>query len=76
MLPLKQLEMNSKKRHPEELHRRDVPAEGFRRIGSSHHKAAARRVVNGQAEEVFEPLNHVQGGPAPTLIHVSHSEVA
>jgi acetyl esterase/lipase len=38
-------------------------------------KAAARRVVDGQPEEVYEPLDHLEQGLPRTLIHVSGSEV-
>src|SRR4029453_8103638 len=37
--------------------------------------AASRRVVDGKAEEVYEPLDHIEPGLPRTLIHVSGSEV-
>ena len=38
-------------------------------------KAAARRVVDGEPEEVFEPLDRVEPGLPRMLLHVSGSEV-
>jgi acetyl esterase/lipase len=37
--------------------------------------AAARRIVNGEPEKVYEPLDHIEPGLPRTLIHVSGSEV-
>ena len=34
-----------------------------------------RNVVDGKAEEIFEPLDHIEPGLPRTLIHVSGSEV-
>jgi len=38
-------------------------------------RAAARRIIDGQPEEVYEPLDHIEPGLPRTLIHVSGSEV-
>jgi acetyl esterase/lipase len=38
-------------------------------------RAAQRHVVDGRPEEIYEPLDHIEAGLPPTLIHVSGSEV-
>ncbi|HTQ18298.1 alpha/beta hydrolase [Mycobacterium sp.] len=38
-------------------------------------KAASRQLVDGEVEDVIEPLDHVEFGMPKTLIHVSGSEV-
>ena len=38
-------------------------------------RAAAKNIVDGQPEGVYEPLDHIEPGLPRTLIHVSGSEV-
>lgn len=38
-------------------------------------KAARRRTLTGHPEGIYEPLDHIEAGLPPTLIHVSGSEV-
>jgi acetyl esterase/lipase len=38
-------------------------------------KAARKHVVDGEPEQLYEPLDHVEPGLPRTLIHVSGSEV-
>jgi acetyl esterase/lipase len=38
-------------------------------------KAAAKRIVDGEPEQLYEPLDHIEPGLPRTLIHVSGSEV-
>jgi acetyl esterase/lipase len=38
-------------------------------------RAAAKHVVDGEPEDVYEPLDHIEPGLPQTLIHVSGSEV-
>lgn len=38
-------------------------------------RASQRRSVNGRPEEIYEPLDCIESGLPPTLIHVSGSEV-
>jgi acetyl esterase/lipase len=51
------------------------PPNAFEALVKLIRKAAARRMVDGQPEEVFEPLDHIEPGLPRTLIHVSGSEV-
>uniref|UniRef100_UPI00111BF16D esterase LipU n=1 Tax=Mycobacterium avium TaxID=1764 RepID=UPI00111BF16D len=37
--------------------------------------AAAKNIVDGKPEEIYEPLEHIEPGLPRTLIHVSGSEV-
>jgi hypothetical protein len=73
--PLMQLKMNPKEQHPN-IHTDAMFSP--RAVDALVHpiaKAATRRVVNSQPEEVFEPLDHVHPGLPPALIHVSRSAV-
>jgi acetyl esterase/lipase len=38
-------------------------------------EAGQRRTMDGRPEEIYEPLDHIEPGLPPTLIHVSGSEV-
>lgn len=37
--------------------------------------AAERHITDGRPEKIYEPLDHIEAGLPPTLIHVSGSEV-
>jgi acetyl esterase/lipase len=73
--PLMQLEMDPKKRHPNIRTDAMFPPKAFDALVDLIARAAARRIVDGEPEDVFEPLDHVEPGLPPTLIHVSGSEV-
>jgi acetyl esterase/lipase len=75
MSPLMQLQMSHRKEHPNVRTDAMFPPKAFDALVKLVTKAAARRVVNGEPEEVFEPLDHVRPGLPRTLIHVSGSEV-
>jgi acetyl esterase/lipase len=51
------------------------PPKAFQALVDLVEAAAARNVVDGKAEEIFEPLDHIEPGLPRTLIHVSGSEV-
>ena len=51
------------------------PPKAFNALVELVEAAAKRNVVDGVAEEVFEPLDHIEPGLPRTLIHVSGSEV-
>ena len=51
------------------------PAQAFDALIALIACAAARHIVDGKPEELYEPLDHVQPGLPRTLIHVSGSEV-
>ena len=71
--PLMQLKMNPTEQHPNIHTDAMFSPRPFDALVHPIAKAAARRVVNRQQEEVFEPLDHVQPGLPPALIHVSRS---
>ena len=75
MSPLFEIDNEGRAQHPNIALRRDVPAEGVRRAGRADRGAAKRHVVDGEPEEVYEPLDHIEPGLPRTLIHVSGSEV-
>jgi acetyl esterase/lipase len=75
MSPLTQLEMDPKQAHPNIRSDALFPPKAFDALVKLIAKAAARRVVDGEPEEVFEPLDRVEPGLPRTLIHVSGSEV-
>ena len=75
MSPLMQLEMDPKQAHPNIRSDAMFPPKAFDALVKLIAKAAARRVVDGEPEEVFEPLDRVEPGLPRTLIHVSGSEV-
>jgi acetyl esterase/lipase len=75
MSPLMQLELARKQEHPNIRTDAMFPPKAFEALVRLIARAAARRTVDGQPEEVFEPLDHVEPGLPRTLIHVSGSEV-
>ena len=50
------------------------PAKAFDALVELIAHAARRRGADGTREEIFEPLDHIESGLCPTLIHVSGSE--
>jgi acetyl esterase/lipase len=75
MSPLIQLAKEPKKAHPNIRTDAMFPAKAFDALFDLIGKAAARRVVDGRPEEVYEPVDHIEPGLPRTLIHVSGSEV-
>jgi len=75
MSPLMQLQAGPKLAHPNIGCDAMFPPKAFEALVGLIARAAARRVVDGRPEEVFEPLDHVGPGLPRTLIHVSGSEV-
>ncbi|MBV9638787.1 MAG: alpha/beta hydrolase [Mycobacteriaceae bacterium] len=73
--PLMQLKMAAKQAHPNIRTDAMFPSKGFEVLAKLMEKAAARRVIDGGPEELFEPLDHLAPGLPRTLIHVSGSEV-
>jgi acetyl esterase/lipase len=51
------------------------PAKAFDAFVDLIASAAQRHIVDGHAEEIYEPLDHIEAGLPRTLIHVSGSEV-
>jgi acetyl esterase/lipase len=75
MSPLMQLRTDAKKSHPNRQTDALFGDGVFDFLMDLVEKAASRRVVDGAAEDVIEPLDHVERGLPKTLIHVSGSEV-
>jgi acetyl esterase/lipase len=75
MSPLLQLRTDAKKSHPNTQTDALFGDGVFDFLMDLVEKAARRRVVDGEAEQVLEPLDHVERGLPRTLIHVSGSEV-
>jgi acetyl esterase/lipase len=73
--PLMQLDNEPKKAHGNVRTDAMFPPKAFDALVDLIALAAARRIVDGEPEEVYEPLDHIEPGLPRTLIHVSGSEV-
>jgi hypothetical protein len=73
--PLLQLEKDPKCAHPNIHTDAMFPPKAFDALVALIARAAAKNVVDGKPEEVYEPLEHIEPGLPQTLIHVSGSEV-
>ncbi|MEI6254597.1 MAG: alpha/beta hydrolase [Mycobacteriaceae bacterium] len=73
--PLLQLEKDPKCAHPNIHTDAMFPPKAFEALVALVARAAAKHVVDGQLEDVYEPLDHIEPGLPRTLIHVSGSEV-
>ena len=73
--PLLQLEKDPKLAHPNIYTDAMFPPKAFDALVALVARAAARNVVDGEPEGVYEPLDHIEPGLPRTLIHVSGSEV-
>src|ERR1700758_4868980 len=73
--PLMQLDMEPKKAHANIRTAAMFPPKAFDALIDIIARAAARRIVDGQPEALYEPLDHIEPGLPRTLIHVSGSEV-
>ena len=75
MSPLMQLNMTPKRGHPNIRTDAMFPPKAFDALITLIVKAAARRIVDGEPEQLYEPLDHIVPGLPRALIHVSGSEV-
>jgi acetyl esterase/lipase len=77
--PLLQLAKEYKQAHPNIKTDAMFPAKVFdalvELVASAAKKNAKKNGVDGKAEEIYEPLEHIKPGLPRTLIHVSGSEV-
>jgi acetyl esterase/lipase len=73
--PLFEIDNESRANHPNIHSDAMFPPKAFHALVELVEAAAARNVVDGKPEEVFEPLDHIEPGLPRTLIHVSGSEV-
>ena len=73
--PLFEIDNEARANHPNIHSDAMFPPKAFTALVDLVEAAAARNVVDGKAEEIFEPLDHIEPGLPRTLIHVSGSEV-
>ena len=73
--PLFEIDNEARANHPNIHSDAMFPPKAFTALVDLVEAAAARNVVDGKVEEVFEPLDHIEPGLPRTLIHVSGSEV-
>ena len=75
MSPLFEIDNESRANHPNIRSDAMFPPKAFTALVELVEAAAKRNVVDGKAEEIYEPLDHIEPGLPRTLIHVSGSEV-
>ncbi|WP_163766579.1 alpha/beta hydrolase [Mycolicibacterium parafortuitum] len=75
MSPLFEIDNEARAEHPNARTDAMFPPKAFHALVELIEDAASRRVVDGVAEQVYEPLDHIEPGLPRTLIHVSGSEV-
>jgi monoterpene epsilon-lactone hydrolase len=75
MSPLLQLRTQPKTRHPNAGSDAMFPPRAFDAFHGLITRAAAHRDANAHPGGLYEPLDHIQPGLPPTLIHVSGCEV-
>src|ERR1700754_455294 len=73
MSPLLQLATQPKRTHPNTGSDAMFPPRAFDTFHGLITRAAAHRDANGHPDALYEPLDHIQPGLPPTLIHVSGS---
>lgn len=73
--PLFEIDNEARANHPNIHSDAMFPPKAFTALVELVEAAAKRNGVDGKAEEVFEPLEHIEPGLPRTLIHVSGSEV-
>lgn len=73
--PLLQLAKEPKQTHPNIKTDAMFPSRAFDALVALVARAAARHIVDGKPERIYEPLDHLKPGLPRTLIHVSGSEV-
>ena len=73
--PLFEIDNEARANHPNIRSDAMFPPKAFTALVELVEAAAERNAVDGEAEEVFEPLDHIEPGLPRTLIHVSGSEV-
>jgi acetyl esterase/lipase len=73
--PLLQLAKEYKQTHPNIKTDAMFSAKAFDALVELVASAAEKNIVDGEAEEIYAPLEHIKPGLPRTLIHVSGSEV-
>jgi acetyl esterase/lipase len=74
MSPLMQIAKTARQAHRNIRSDAMFPAKSFDVLADLIARAAQRHIVDGRPEEIYEPLDHIEAGLPPTLIHVSGSE--
>ncbi|WP_324687600.1 alpha/beta hydrolase [Mycobacterium sp. 94-17] len=74
MSPLLQLAKEPKQAHPNIKTDAMFPPKAFDALIALVAGATAKHTFDGEAEELYEPLDHIEPGLPQTLIHVSGSE--
>ena len=75
MSPLFEIDNDTRANHPNIHSDAMFPPKAFAALVELINEAAERHIVDGKAEEIYEPLDHIEPGLPRTLIHVSGSEV-
>ncbi|OBI85007.1 alpha/beta hydrolase fold domain-containing protein [Mycobacterium sp. E740] len=75
MSPLFEIDNETRANHPNIRSDAMFPPRAFYALVDLVAEAAGRNRRDGEAEEVYEPLDHIEPGLPRTLIHVSGSEV-
>jgi acetyl esterase/lipase len=75
MSPLFEIDNDTRANHPNIRTDAMFPPKAFNALVDLIEAAAEHHMVDGKAEAVYEPLDHIEPGLPRTLIHVSGSEV-
>ena len=75
MSPLFEIDNEARADHPNVRSDAMFPHKAFHALVELIEEAASKRVVDGEPEQIYEPLDHIEPGLPRTLIHVSGSEV-
>jgi acetyl esterase/lipase len=75
MSPLFEIDNETRANHPNIRTDAMFPPNAFHALVELIEQASARHLVDGEPEQVYEPLDHLEPGLPRTLIHVSGSEV-
>src|SRR6476661_3065071 len=75
MSPLFEIDNETRANHPNIRTDAMFPPRAFCALVELIEEAAERHIVDGEPEDIYEPLDHIEPGLPRTLIHVSGSEV-
>jgi acetyl esterase/lipase len=75
MSPLFEIDNEHRAQHPNIHSDAMFPPKAFTALVELVEASAKRHIVDGEPEQVYEPLDHIEPGLPRTLIHVSGSEV-
>jgi acetyl esterase/lipase len=75
MSPVFEIDNDTRANHPNIRTDAMFPPKAFEALVELINEAAGRHLIDGEPEEIYEPLDHIEPGLPRTLIHVSGSEV-